>query len=208
MKPEDLGYWYLRLNGFLTTVNFVVHPDQGILQRTDVDILGIRFPHRQELFMGPRPMVDHSILVGISSLPIAVITEVKRGQCNLNGPWIRPADQNLHRVLAAIGIFPNRMLHNVTAGLYEEGVYGGHDYYVTLLCLGARKSPSVANRYPKVPQITWEQILSNIWKRFNLYRREKASHSQWDDTGRRLWRAFESSSMEEFKRNVILEMAN
>lgn len=29
MNPEQLAYWYFRLNGFLTTVNFVVHPEQG-----------------------------------------------------------------------------------------------------------------------------------------------------------------------------------
>ncbi len=44
IKYEQLGYWYLRLNGFLTIPNFVVHPDVGHNQETDVDILGVRFP--------------------------------------------------------------------------------------------------------------------------------------------------------------------
>ena len=35
---ENLAYWYFRLNGFLTIPNFVVHPDFGIEQRTEVDM--------------------------------------------------------------------------------------------------------------------------------------------------------------------------
>jgi len=27
IDPEDLAYWYFRLNGFLAIKNFVVHPD-------------------------------------------------------------------------------------------------------------------------------------------------------------------------------------
>lgn len=54
MNPEQLAYWYLRHNGFLTTVNLVVYPGQGAEQRTDVDILGVRFSYRAELLAEPR----------------------------------------------------------------------------------------------------------------------------------------------------------
>ena len=40
----QLAYWYLRLNGLLNIPDFVVHPEQGGNQRTDVDVLGVRFP--------------------------------------------------------------------------------------------------------------------------------------------------------------------
>jgi hypothetical protein len=53
IKTEKLVYWYLRLNGFLTIENFVVHPDQSREQRTDVDIIGVRFPFRAELLKKP-----------------------------------------------------------------------------------------------------------------------------------------------------------
>ena len=49
IDAERLAYWYLRLNGCLTIQNFVVHPDKGREQKTDVDILAVRFPHRAEL---------------------------------------------------------------------------------------------------------------------------------------------------------------
>jgi len=53
ITSEQLAYWYLRLNGFLSISNFVVHPDTGGQQRTDVDILGVRFPYRAELLFNP-----------------------------------------------------------------------------------------------------------------------------------------------------------
>ena len=36
---EALAYWYFRLNGSLTTANFVIHDEGGAGQRTDADIL-------------------------------------------------------------------------------------------------------------------------------------------------------------------------
>ena len=53
IRSEDLGYWYFRLNGCLTTTNFVVHPEEGQEQRTDVDVLAARFPYRAELLLNP-----------------------------------------------------------------------------------------------------------------------------------------------------------
>jgi hypothetical protein len=32
---ERLAYWFLRLNGFLTTTNFIVHREEGMGQHTD-----------------------------------------------------------------------------------------------------------------------------------------------------------------------------
>jgi hypothetical protein len=49
IRDSDLAYWYLRLNGFLTIPNFVLHPETGGSQRTEVDVIGVRFPHRSEL---------------------------------------------------------------------------------------------------------------------------------------------------------------
>jgi len=48
---ERLALWFLRLNGFMTIPNFIVHPegpreDGAYPQRTDVDVLDVRFPFR------------------------------------------------------------------------------------------------------------------------------------------------------------------
>lgn len=81
--PERLAYWYFRLNGFLTTENFVVHPDIGNNQPTDADLLGMRFAHRAENLIDP--MQDDPKVAECETLVNAVIVEVKTGQCALNG---------------------------------------------------------------------------------------------------------------------------
>ena len=42
-------------------------------------------------------------------------------------------------------------------------------------------------RYPAVPQVTWDEVLRFIHSRFSKYRLSKVSHEQWDATGHELW---------------------
>src|ERR1700688_1204240 len=119
---DSAAEWFLRLNGFLTVLNFVVHPAEsaeGSQQRTDADVLGIRFPHRQEL-VGGHALPDHPAFQGLSR-PIFVIAEVKAGRCRLNGPWIRPEDENMRLVLGAVGCVPPDSLRVVSDSLYQTG---------------------------------------------------------------------------------------
>ena len=92
MNPERLAYWYFRLNGFFTTENFIVHPDQGRDQRTDADLLVVRFAHRAENLQ--RPMEDDLRVVSCNTFANVIIAEVKTGECRLNGPWIDPVRRN------------------------------------------------------------------------------------------------------------------
>src|SRR2546423_1250095 len=48
-KPELLADWFFRLNGCATIQNFVLHPNLAGSQRTDVDLIAVRFPYRNEL---------------------------------------------------------------------------------------------------------------------------------------------------------------
>jgi hypothetical protein len=109
LDPEKLAYWYFRLNGFFQIENFVVHPEQRGGQRTDADLLAVRFPFRAErLFDDPNDiMVDDVQRLALSDdLIDVVIAEVKTNQpCTLNGPWTLQDRQNVHRVLAAIEAF-------------------------------------------------------------------------------------------------------
>ena len=58
LDPEKVAYWYFRLNGFLQIENFVVHPERRGGQRTDADLLAVRFPHRAErLFNSPNDIM-------------------------------------------------------------------------------------------------------------------------------------------------------
>jgi hypothetical protein len=191
IQSEQLGYWFIRLNGFLTTVNFVVHPGMGRDQGTDVDILGVRFPWRGEVIEDP--MEDHPAFTGVLDRPYFVITEVKTGLCDVNGPWSRPERRNMQQVLAAIGFCASPDLNSVAQALYESGRVSAPGYFASLVCLGKRPNPSIHERYPAVPQITWEEVLRFIHSRFSNYRTKKVSHEQWDATGHQLWDAVEQS---------------
>jgi hypothetical protein len=159
LDPERLAYWYFRLNGFLTTVNFVVHPEEGPEQRTDADILGVRFPHRAELLTNPLP--DDPLFA--ETRPYIVIAEVKTGRCKLNGPWTRRNDRNVQRVLAAIGAVPSADWDEAAQAIYDHGVYENPQVYITLCCLGDRQNPHHSKRYLRVPQILWPHVAQFIY---------------------------------------------
>ncbi len=199
IQSEQLAYWYFRLNGFLNIPNFVVHPDTGNDQRTDVDLLGVRFPYRAELLLSPVPMRDDDIFRHPRDKAHLILAEVKVGLCNLNGPWTKPGNENMQRVLRAVGILPLQEIELAAAALYEKGVYSNQLYKVSLFCLGARKNPEIADNYPKVIQLTWEDCLTFIDGRFRQYRGKKAGHNQWDKHGKALWNCSrDSSTVEEF----------
>ena len=185
ITAEKLAYWYLRLNGFLTIQNFIVHPDTGSNQRTDADILGVRFPLRAEL--KPNPMVDDDPFVQIKDRPYIIIAEVKRSTCGLNGPWTEPAKEDLQKVLRAVGAFQEDQVETVAKAIYTSGTFSNSSYYFTLACFGGAVNDDIGKNFPNIPQIAWDKVLTFIYNRFRKYRDEKASHGQWDKAGRDLW---------------------
>lgn len=191
ISSEQLAYWYLRLNGFLSIPNFVVHPDRGAGQRTDVDVMGVRFPFRKENVL--RPMEDDDFFRQAPAKPLIILAEVKGSLCRLNGPWTEPSRGNMQRVLAALGVFPEEMLEIVSTEIYSTGRYEDNYYQITLACFGAVRNDIISNDYPNVPQFLWPGVLSFIYRRFSSYRRQKADHNQWDDVGKCLWDVFENS---------------
>ncbi len=204
ITSEQLGYWYLRLNGFLTISNFVVHPDTGGEQRTDVDILGVRFPHRAELLLNS--MVDDRPFTEIRDKPYIIIAEVKRQECNLNGPWVRPEHQNIQRVLRAVGAFLESEVQKVAQDVYKTGVFWNESYYLSLCCFGERPNAEIRRRYPHVPQKLWDEVLRFIYDRFRQYRTQKASHGQWNRAGRDMWDCAQASrNVEAFIGKVTIQ---
>src|SRR6266540_3603201 len=119
MNSEDLAYWYFRLNGFFTIVNFVLHPRSRGSQLTDADILGVRFPFRAEFPEGPE--ADELEFRSDGLAPFFVIAEVTTGECKLNGPWRNPAAGNIQRVFEAVGLFGAADAEKVAAALHRRG---------------------------------------------------------------------------------------
>ena len=203
IQAEHLAYWYLRLNGFLTIPNFVVHPDRGSDQKTEVDVLGVRFPHRAENL--ENPMVDDGHLTTVCDKPFVIIAEVKSGNEPFNESWTNPERRNMLRIVRAIGTFPECECGLVADALYDEGRYENELYHVSLLWFGRECNHEVAEDYSKVPQILWPEVLEFIYRRFHKYEDQKVSHPQWDEPGRELWNIYKDSQGEgQFKENICV----
>jgi len=178
---ERLAYWYFRLNGFLTTENFIVHPDFGRDQRTDADLLAVRFSHRAENHS--RPMVDDHRLSDCVAPINVVIAEVKTTDCALNGAWTNPAKENMHRVLRAIGCIEESVVVEAAKVLYETGAWSDEQASIRLFAVGEKRAKLIV---PDSQQITWSEVIDFCVERFKQYRNEKSSVGQWTDDGREL----------------------
>lgn len=185
VPSEALGYWFLRLNGFLTIPNFVVHPDTGSQQGTDVDVLGVRFPFRKE--NRERPMVDSDRFRHHRGKAYVALAEIKKRTCVLNGPWTAPERENMQRVLSALGMLGSHEIDMAAQSIYEQGYFENQLYYVSMVCFGEELGDHVTSQYPKVPQILWSEVKQFVWERFRRYRNQKSAHVQWDAVGKGLW---------------------
>lgn len=202
MNPEAIAYWFFRLNGCAAITNFVVHPDRRGSQRTDVDVLAVRFPHRAELWTSGEPMPDHSVFHSDGRIDI-IFAEVKHSLCRLNGPWTNPSDENMQRVLFAVGAFDLHRVVEVAQALYHQAYFLDDTYRVRLFAVGERKNNAIP---PAAVQLSWDEILTFIFDRFTFYRAQKAHHSQWDRTGTRLYNLASGKTREEFVEAVRARM--
>ena len=212
LDPEKVAYWYFRLNGFLQIENFVVHPTRRGGQRTDADIIAARFPHRAEFLFDDanRIMADDHVGISLSYDRIdVVIAEVKTNQqCTLNGPWTREDQQNVHRVLAAIGCLPRAEIGQAAVAIYSRGLYeNAEGVRICLVAIGREPGAELAAAYPAVVQLTWQRLARFMWQRFRDYRQQKTQVNQWDEQGRRIKRlADQSDDAEEFIAEVLQSM--
>jgi hypothetical protein len=193
-NPERLAYWYLRLNGFLTIENFIIHDEGGAGQRTDVDLMALRFPNRKEAFRDhsdkPEWMDDHPRFVD-KRIPFAAFVEVTTAQCKLNGPWTDRAKENMPRAIMALGaLSTQREIDLASERLYDIGQYVSDDVELGLVSFGAREHPELS---PKVMQIVWGEVFAFIFDRFSRFERIKREHPQWDLDGHLLWRAYKEN---------------
>ena len=182
LNPEKVAYWYFRLNGFLQIENFIVHPERRGGQRTDADLLAVRFPHRAErLFDDPNDIMqddEHRLSLSRDLIDV-VIAEVKTNQpCTLNGPWTQENRHNVHRVLAAIGCLPPDRIDAAAADIYQFGFHASDQgLRIRLVAVGRDRSKELAARYPGVTQLIWRDLFAFIWGRFHTYRPQKTPSS-------------------------------
>lgn len=185
---DSAAEWFLRLNGFFTVQNFIVHPrmpEEGTVQRTDADVLGVRFPGRKEI-VGGGPLKDHPAFQSASQ-PLFVIAEVKAGACRINGPWRHPGQKNIIvNVLRSFGRMSPARFEAVAQALYQSGVFESDNLVASLLCFGAATSEALPEG---VVQFTWDRVFGFIYDRYRAFWSAKCQNRQWPPTGRFLWRA-------------------
>jgi hypothetical protein len=202
LDAEKVAYWYFRLNGFLQIENFVVHPERRGSQRTDADLLAVRFPFRAErLFDDPNDIMADDVqqLALSSDLIDVIIAEVKTSQpCTLNGPWTQQDRRNVHRVLAAIGCLPPDRIEPAAADIYVAGFHRSEaQLRIRLVAVGRDRSEELAAAYPAVTQLIWTDMLAFIWVRFHRYRQQKTQVDQWDVEGLKIKRLADQSADEQ-----------
>lgn len=200
LDPERVAYWYFRLNGFLQIENFVVHPEKKGSARTDADLIGVRFPHREEGLYDDRPCImEDDSLLELSDLVEVIIAEVKTGQCSLNPAWTESHRQNIHRILAAIGCIPKAGIPDAATNLYRLGVHTSDGLRIRSVAIGRERNPSLN----PVTQIVWSDILGFIWDRLREYRRQKTDTRQWDEAGHDMKRLERTADRPDFIRKAI-----
>ncbi len=140
--------------------NFVVHPERRGGQRTDADLLAVRFPHRAErLFDDPQDiMADDAHRLALSrDLIDVLIVEVKTNQpCTLNdaaGPAERPSRACRDRL-------PSTRPHHRRGGRHLPGWYPckRHGLRIRLVAVGRNHSDELAALYPGVTQLIWSHL--------------------------------------------------
>ena len=175
-KFEQLALWYLRLNGYLTVSNFILHPDTPGSERTDADILGVRFPNSTEV-AGAKMMERDSDLMRQDGKIDFLIAEVKAGRCRLNGPWTDKRLESIHYVIRWLGMVSESEVAEIAREIYTNKRCEREEWGLRLVCFGEKRSNYL---HENVLQITHEQVIEFMSDRFKKHADIKSSHRQWD----------------------------
>jgi len=179
-NAEALGQWYLRLNGFLTIPNFILHPLQPGSARTEVDVVGVRFPHRREF---DSEAIDEYYFRQPNT-PYLVLAEVKTSRISRNRAWSNPGV--VEAILRAVGISPDGEIQSIADSLRMNGVHKGRGLYSTILFIGDVIDGEVQSKYSASPCKSWDELLRFVHHRFRCHRKVKTDVSQWDPVGQAL----------------------
>ena len=197
IRAERLAYWYFRLNGFLTIENFILHDEARQQQRTEIDLVAFRFPHRREAlcrYDDGEEWMEDSPSFAEKVTPFGAFVEVTVGRCKINGPWTDQGKGNLPRALRAFGVVPECQIRTIADKLYKNGRFCSNIIELALVSLGSEINPDLKLKMGGVLQIRWQEVKDFIFKRFAQYERIKREHPQWDADGHLLWASFEHSN--------------
>ncbi len=149
---ETLAYWYLRLNGFFSLRNFVLHrlqQDDGRHENADVDLLAIRFPYVHEKYgdisSENEPWDDDWDPRLIAALPelkttiTGLIVEVKTGD-SVSEPLASFKDIRIRSDIERFGFFDDKKtIDDVVNNLKNNGIVHEKGYCVGKLLISEKK---------------------------------------------------------------------
>lgn len=208
-RAEEVAVWFLRLNGVFTIQGFIVHPDRvSTYPLAEADVLGIRLSnsfegvHRSKTVLAK--MQDHEVLtkaakVGAVMKGLALVVEVKAGLCRINGPWTEERAgravfrSNMERVLGRIGCFSRQGVVTAAEGMNRSLRYEGQSFVAQYFAIGGTKNPDLAACYPRLVQLTFEDIATFLHQRFRSFPEkivEEVEIDQWPGFGDRFRRWF------------------
>lgn len=208
-RAEGVTSWYFRLNGFLTIPGFIVHPDQHRhFPRTEADLVGVRFPFSKE-FISTRQMDDDPLLASIDRTGhriVFVLVETKTDLCKINGPWSKPQDENMQRIIRRIGFAEESLVNGIAAKMYDSARWEDESYVLQYICVGNRKNDGIQRNFPDLLQIDWSEMAHFFWGRFEKFPEKLPDggplHAQWPDFGRKFgeWFVHEGDHRGDFAR--------
>jgi hypothetical protein len=185
LNAEDIAYWYLRLNGFLCLRNFLVHGDRRGEDRTEIDVVGVRFRHRREHLS--RPMIDDD-WIERAKRTIVVFCDAKKGAYGFNRAWVNHRRKIMESFLALVGVIPREIWDRVARDLYDNGrSEPSPDLLITALLVHHDPQRQVSLRWKGAAVVQLGQALQFIHRRLNAYDVIKRSHDQWESSGHSLW---------------------
>ncbi len=190
-KYERFVASYLRLNGYFTVPNFIVHaPDRTVNEfvgnYTETDIIGIRMPHSKEI-AGELIIVNHSPLIdNIDGKIDVVIAEAKSGNKNTpNTVWIGPKKEEIaNYIIRFIGIHKEDEILTIGQVLSTSFQYEDDRCRIRYIICANEENP----HYQKmgVTYITFDNMIEFIvdirgkcWIKKDLG--IASIHHQWDD---------------------------
>ena len=184
-KIDQVAYWYFRLNGCIAMTNVLIHRDTHG-QATEVDVLGVRFPQRQELKLSGLPMQDDLSVFPPDGKADIVLAEVKKTWYQVNDAWTDPSKLNLLRMLYFLGALDQNEVECAADELRSTGKYEKGSVRARLFAIGERGGDPT----PEHTEIlTWDRILGFIHDRLVEYWKYKRDHDRWDQCGKCLYDA-------------------
>lgn len=194
-KYERFAAAYLRLNGYFTVPNFIVHAADDtqrasggyIGNYTETDILGLRMPFSREV-TGPLAIRNDPTLVSNADNKIdVVIVEVKSGgHATPNRPW--RSQTNVHQaipyIVRFVGLHSDTEIQNVAGSLAAS--YSHEDERTRLRYIVMAETANEYYQAQGVTYITFEdairfiiQVRGQCWIDANIG--VSSLHHQWDD---------------------------